>query len=182
MYSCTYPNCPPIPPLLIPKMNYGIPYILEDKTGSIIASQFDDIHDRMRLYIRPIQRNELHAAYLIYDDSHPTQSVCLDFNAKNALGTITIGAGGGHVPMGQFLPRVSGYASFALPITQQLIPSPSSRNREFRASDGQTYTWSRTCKADREWTVRIISVYFGSRVDIRPVRKLEQISRRFICF
>lgn len=100
--------------------NYGLPYLLEDKTGSISGSEFRDLHDRMHLSLKPAQRDASHAAYLVYEwrnstaanPTHHESTVCLDFGPHGALGTISIGAKGRHVPMGQFLSKVSSMGRY----------------------------------------------------------------------
>lgn len=91
--------------------NYGLPYFLEDKTGSLSGSEFVDIHDRMRLCIRCTARDAQRCAFMIYNiNACPggplTPGAVLDFGPSNTLGTVSIGSGS-YIPMSRYLTKVS---------------------------------------------------------------------------
>lgn len=95
--------------------NYGIPYIFEDKTGCLSGSEFSELHDRMYLYLKSVKNSPSHSAYIVYEwlngaslnPMHHESSIGLDFGPGGALGTITVGTKGKHVPMNQFLAKTS---------------------------------------------------------------------------
>jgi len=121
--------------------NYGLPYFLEDKTGSLSGSEFVDIHDRMRLCIRCTARDAQRCAFMIYNiNACPggplTPGAVLDFGPSNTLGTVSIGSGS-YIPMSRYLTKVS--------------PLGSSLARKFVASDGQAYRWSWREGDNSEW-------------------------------
>jgi hypothetical protein len=85
---------------------YGMPYLLEDKTGKLTGSDFVDINDRFRLALRCTARGPTRTAYIIYDKAYTTDSirplVTLDFGPNNSLGSISFGSGA-QIPMSEFL-------------------------------------------------------------------------------
>lgn len=92
---------------------YGIPYFLEDRSGSLNGSEFVDLHDRMRLTLRCTAKDASRQAYMIYktssnsyQPSFPHPSVALDFESGGGLGSVTL-AGQSPIPMKKFLARVS---------------------------------------------------------------------------
>jgi hypothetical protein len=87
--------------------SYGMPFLLEDKTGKLTGSDFVDINDRLRLALRCTARGPTNTAYMIYDRTYTTDSVrrplaVLDFGSNNSLGTITFGSGA-QMLMSEFL-------------------------------------------------------------------------------
>ncbi|KAI0338266.1 hypothetical protein BDW22DRAFT_805162 [Trametopsis cervina] len=123
---------------------YGMPYHLEDTTGSITDSNFTDLHQRLSFTIRTTMRTADRSALMIYDASSSSRAgrgglmvpvACLDFGANNALGTIKIGQGD-NIEMETFLARVNR----------------NTRARKFTATDGNEYTWTYTGTEDTEWT------------------------------
>ncbi|KAG1762884.1 hypothetical protein EDD22DRAFT_822936 [Suillus occidentalis] len=117
--------------------SYGMPYLLEDKTGKLTGSQFVDINDRLRLTLRCTARGSTHSTYIIYNTTVGTDSVAtLNFGSNNSLGTIAFGSGP-QVPMGSFL---------------EPSPNGSAKSRKFIGSDGQQYRWSWRTTEDEEWT------------------------------
>ncbi|TFK53810.1 hypothetical protein OE88DRAFT_1284268 [Heliocybe sulcata] len=130
-------------------MNYGLPYFLEDKTGSLSGSEYVDIHDRMRLSIRCTVRDSQRCAFMIYNISPSVGGLlkpgaALDFGPNNALGTVAIGSGS-HIPMSRYLMKVSPLGS---PLT-----------RKFIASDGQEYRWSWVEGDNCEWICQNVKNY-----------------------
>ncbi|KAJ7627127.1 hypothetical protein FB45DRAFT_1004699 [Roridomyces roridus] len=122
---------------------YGMPYILEDKSGQLTGSEFVDIHERLHLTVRCTQRNSSHTMYMIYNTTPtvfqstiPRPLVGLDFGKDNALGTISVA--GVPTPMRKYLTKVS------------LIGS--SKHRRFVGSDGKPYQWARRAQPNQEWT------------------------------
>lgn len=89
---------------------YGMPYLLEDKTGKLTGSDFVDINDRFRLALRCTARGPTHTAYIIYDKTYTTDSVrplvALDFGPNNSLGNISFGSRA-QMPISEFLVETS---------------------------------------------------------------------------
>ncbi|KAF7316062.1 hypothetical protein MIND_00124200 [Mycena indigotica] len=132
---------------------YELPYILEDKTGTLSSgSEFIDIHERMHLTMRCTAPR----SFMLYNGpwpppssrsctGHPTRPVLphplasLQFSTTRdnaiALGTISVH----NVPM-------SMRAYLVKP------PGPATSIRRFVASDGQQYQWSRRTQPNQEWT------------------------------
>jgi len=152
----------------------GIPFMLEDKTGSLSNSNFTDLYGRMSLLLRCTSRDPDGASqYAIYNLNlmqHDTPVATLEYGAAGALGDITtIGPGGSPQtqPMAAFLVEVGGYAT-ALPSSYSLAlntcahtrscfsgKSRSPRHRKFIASDGKEYSWIWRMHTDEdlEWSV-----------------------------
>lgn len=89
---------------------YGMPYLLEDKTGNLTGSDFVDMNDRLRLQLRCTAQAPTHTAYMIHNVTHghdPSNPlIALAFGPNNSLGTITIRSGA-PVPMNQYLAKLS---------------------------------------------------------------------------
>lgn len=152
----------------------GIPFMFDDKTGSLSDSSFVDYYGRMSLLLRCTSRDTDGASqYVIYNSNvmrHDMPVATLEYGAAGALGDITtIGPGGSPQtqPMTSFLVEVGGYAT-ALPSSYALAlstcaharscfceKSRSSRHRKFIASDGKEYSWiwRMHTAEDLEWTV-----------------------------
>ncbi|KAG1869766.1 hypothetical protein C8R48DRAFT_597385 [Suillus tomentosus] len=117
--------------------SYGMPYLLEDKTGKLTGSHFVDINDRLRLTLRCTTREAAHTTYIIYNTTAGTDPVVtLNFGSNNSLGTITFGSGP-QVPMNSFL---------------EPSPNENAKSRKFIGSDGQQYRWSWRTTQSEEWT------------------------------
>lgn len=96
----------------------GIPFMLEDRSGSLSGSEFVDLYDRMSLRLRCTRRDPDGASqYGVYNDFSPRYDipvVTLEYGAAGALGTITtIGPGGSSrtQTMTAFLVEIGGYAT-----------------------------------------------------------------------
>jgi hypothetical protein len=156
----------------------GIPFMLHDNTGSLLASNFVDLYDRMILRVTCRRRDPDGAAvYEVYNmlSIHRDIPVAfLEYGAAGALGDISlIGPGGSprtH-PMATFLVEVGGYANAIRPFPSSPYPPFASykrsrrvsanhrpRHRKFIASDGHEYSWSWRTSTDEdlEWTVSIL--------------------------
>ncbi|KAF7319146.1 hypothetical protein HMN09_00251000 [Mycena chlorophos] len=134
-----------------PGTRYGLPYILEDRTGTLSSgSEFVDIHDRLHLTIRCTAPR----SFMLYNGPPPTGLACptlphplaaMQFvggrNSGLELGTISFQ--GVPLPMRMYLVKPPG-------------PAVEGRNtrlvRRFVASDGQQYQWSRKVQPNQEWT------------------------------
>jgi len=124
----------------------GIPFMLEDRSGSLSSSTFTDLYGRMSLLLRCTRRDPDGASqYAIYnlDSTQRDMPVAtLEYGAAGALGNITtIGPGGSPQtqPMAAFLVEVGGR---------------SPRHRKFIASDGKEYSWFWRMNTDEdlEWS------------------------------
>ncbi|KAI9508596.1 hypothetical protein F5148DRAFT_979547 [Russula earlei] len=120
----------------------GLPFMLEDKSGSLSGSDFVDLYDRMFLRVRCTRGPDGASRYRVYDMFawHDIPVATLEYGAAGTLGNITIigpGALSRTQPMAAFLVEVGG-----------------ARHRKFIASDGQEYSWSwRTnTHEDLEWS------------------------------
>lgn len=93
----------------------GLPFMLEDRSGSLSGSEFVDLHDRMYLSLRCRRRDPNGASqYEIYNmrsKQYNFPVATLEYGVGGALGSVTlIGAGGmsrTHT-MGTFLAEVGG--------------------------------------------------------------------------
>lgn len=100
---------------------YGMPYLLEDKTGKLTGSDFVDINDRLRLRLSCTAQAPTHTAYMIHNVTHghdPSNPlIALAFGPDNSLGTITFRSGA-PMPMNQYLATVSPLGRLAsIPLT-----------------------------------------------------------------
>ncbi|KAJ7196349.1 hypothetical protein GGX14DRAFT_537128 [Mycena pura] len=142
---------------------YGLPYMLEDTTGSLSGSEFVDIHERMHFAVRCTLRDARQTVYMIYNmGPAPLQRAVhlplagLTFGADNALGTISFA--GVPMPMRNYLfkpPQRVPSLAVSPAILLRCIASGSSSShkvRRFVASDGQTYQWARRTQPNQEWT------------------------------
>ncbi|KAK7031075.1 hypothetical protein VNI00_013675 [Paramarasmius palmivorus] len=114
---------------------YGMPFFLEDKTGKLTGSEFNDIHDRLHFTYRCTAYTPSHATYMIFSLS-TNPLIALSFGPKNALGTISFPSNV-VIPMTTYLVKVT---------------TPKGRAWKFVASDGQEYFWSWRSQANQEWT------------------------------
>ncbi|KAI6002842.1 hypothetical protein EDD15DRAFT_2385443 [Pisolithus albus] len=113
---------------------YGMPYILEDKTGELTGSDFIDINDRLRLRLRCTAQAPTHG---VYDTQLSRALVALAFGPDDSLGTIVFESRS-PMAMSEYLRRVSLLSS--------------SKSRKFLASDGEEYQWSWRSTKGHEWT------------------------------
>jgi len=121
---------------------YGMPYLLEDKTGKLTGSDFVDMNDRLRFRLRCTAQAPTHTAYMIHNANDPSNPlIALAFGPNNSLGTITVRSG---VP---------------IPMDQYLAKLGSSTTRKFIGSDGQEYRWSWRSTRGHEWTCTNRSQY-----------------------
>jgi len=127
-----------------------LPYVLEDRTGSHAASDFDDIYDRIFFRVAPSPRKtDSEGTLLIYDIGTRSSSlgsqfhvqrkpsVVLQFGANGSLGTITYDQASS-IPMNQYLRRTSLFAG--------------SLSRKFTASDGNSFKWTHRTVSGQEWS------------------------------
>ncbi|KAF8812765.1 hypothetical protein BYT27DRAFT_7159245 [Phlegmacium glaucopus] len=128
----------------------GLPLQLEDRTGHITNTDFDDMYDRMHFHV---SRLPGHTSTKIFRMGFrpsrvrnslplpPNPEVSLDFGPQEALGTITLSLMSsytGNLPMTQYLQKTSFFAS--------------SLSRKFFASDGKEYKWGFRVRPGQEWT------------------------------
>jgi hypothetical protein len=92
----------------------GLPFMLEDRSGSLSGSEFVDLHDRMYLSFRCRRRDRNGASqYEIYNmrSQYNFPVATLEYGAAGALGSVTL-IGSGGMPrthtMGTFLAEVGG--------------------------------------------------------------------------
>jgi|SRR5882762_4487820 len=91
---------------------YGQDYMLEDKTGWLTGSDYDDIHDRKRLTLKCTQHEQTHTVYMIFDRTgtsvfnYNNPLAVLEFGPNNTFGTVSFQTGV-RIPMKHYLVRVS---------------------------------------------------------------------------
>ncbi|KAF8878852.1 hypothetical protein BD779DRAFT_1612978 [Infundibulicybe gibba] len=120
---------------------YGMAYFLEDKSGKLTASEFVDIHDRLRYSLRCTANDSTRTAYMIYNTTRSASVttvplVVLDFGPNNALGNVTF-VPNEPIQMKRYLVKPSTLGS--------------SKIRKFTASNGEEYQWVWRGKGDQEW-------------------------------
>jgi len=110
----------------------GLPYMLEDRSGSLSGSEFVDLYDRMHLRVRCTRRDpdgaSQYGVYNMFSTQCDIAVATLEYGAAGALGNITIVGPGG-------MPRTHAMAAF-------LVEVGGPRHRKFIASDGKEYSWS----------------------------------------
>ncbi|KAI0279949.1 hypothetical protein BGY98DRAFT_915279 [Russula aff. rugulosa BPL654] len=122
----------------------GIPFMLHDNTGSLLASNFVDLYDRMILRVACRRRDPDGAAvYEVYNMlsiHHDIPVAFLEYGAAGALGDISLIGPGGSL-------RTQTMATF-------LVEVGGPRHRKFIASDGHEYSWSwrTSTEEDLEWS------------------------------
>jgi hypothetical protein len=93
---------------------YGQDYMLEDKTGWLTGSDYDDIHDRKRLTLKCTQHEQTHTVYMIFDRTgtsvfnYNNPLAVLEFGPNNTFGTVSFQTGV-RIPMKHYLVRVSTF-------------------------------------------------------------------------
>lgn len=113
-------------------LRYGLPVFLEDQSGRLTGSKFEDLYNRMTLTYTRISRNSPQIVYGIFytapDEytSARTPKIILEFGADNSLGTITVGRSNA-MAMDDYLPRVNIFA--------RCNPSPMYSNKYFTNPD-----------------------------------------------
>ncbi|TFK44036.1 hypothetical protein BDQ12DRAFT_640450 [Crucibulum laeve] len=144
--------------------NFGMPYFLEDKTGKLTGSEFDDMHDRMHFVYRCTARDSTRTAYMIYNTTRGTEAsftkpiAALDFGPGNSLGSICFDPQV-NIPMKKYLTKTSTLGS--------------SKDRKFVASDGQEYRWRWRYKEDQEWTCTNGRDYLIAYYNLKPAGEPE---------
>jgi len=120
---------------------YGMPYLLEDRTGQLTGSDYIDMNDRLRLCLRCTAQAPSHTAYMIHNATHqhdPSNPlIALAFGPNSSLGTITL-RNGAPIAMEDYLAKLS--------------PTSSNQTRKFLGSDGREYRWSWRTTKGHEWT------------------------------
>lgn len=146
-------------------MNRDIPYILEDRTGSHTASDFDDVYDRIFFRVAPSPRKSDEGSLMIYDigsrsssqgrQFHHSRKPCviLQFGPNRALGTISF-VKVLTLPMNQYLKKTSLFGG--------------SLSRKFRASDRQEYRWTHRTVEGQEWSCLNSDHQIIAHYDLRP--------------
>ena len=117
---------------------YGLPYVLEDKTGLYNSTEYDDIYDRMFIGItstanvdtKPTgsstvkifelgSRTSLHAYPSTYPGRDPT--VILDFGPNSHLGTILFVKRSMSMPMSSWIKKTSFFGRYIPPLECWLL-------------------------------------------------------------
>ena len=93
----------------------GMPFFLEDHSGDLENSEFNDLYSRMRFSLRKTSvEDAAQTTLMVYDLSSPSVSsrndlrvpiACLTFGAEHALGTVKI-YNASTISMEQYLSRV----------------------------------------------------------------------------
>ncbi|KAI0951712.1 hypothetical protein AcV7_007732 [Taiwanofungus camphoratus] len=138
-------------------INRSLPFFLEDRTGALADSDFDDIYDRLFLRVASAPtppggpQDKDARALAIYNTGRRSSSqkaarpaqrapaVVLEFGTGGALGKISFVGSSIAMPMGQYLRKTSMFGG--------------SLSRKFRGSDGEEYKWAYRSIQDQEWSV-----------------------------
>ncbi|KZT23224.1 hypothetical protein NEOLEDRAFT_1069911 [Neolentinus lepideus HHB14362 ss-1] len=149
----------------------GLPYILEDRNGSLTATDFDDIYDRVFLRVAQAPQRSQHALSVIYDMGRRSASsraddyrhfrynpsVVMQFGLDGSLGTVTFMNPAVSMPMGKYLRRASFLGG--------------SLSRKFMATDGQEYKWGNRIVEGQEWTCVSADNILVAHYNLKPPRK-----------
>ncbi|KDQ52036.1 hypothetical protein JAAARDRAFT_40639 [Jaapia argillacea MUCL 33604] len=153
----------------------GLAYMLEDRTGLLTRTDFDDIYERLFLRIAQSPQQSADASFsMIYDMGrrssasgsderrhyHYQPSVVLQFGHDASLGTIHFAHASGSlsIPMSRYL-RKSSFLGRSL-------------SRKFKASDGQDYKWDYRVVQSQEWTCLSPDNHIIAHYDLKPADKL----------
>ncbi|EAU90825.2 hypothetical protein CC1G_09302 [Coprinopsis cinerea okayama7 len=129
-------------PMVLQQTRYYQPYFLEDRSGRLSGSEFNDIHERLKFSYRCSRRSSTLCQYTIFETTSPREDACttpvsvLEYGPNNTLGLVYYGMK--PQSMARYLVKVD--------------PEGSSRHRKFVAQDGRTYIWSYRTHEDHEWT------------------------------
>lgn len=158
IHSSNPPSTPirVFPRLKQPKMTtMGIPYLLEDRTGDVLNTEFDELYDRMFFGVSSSPSSSAPSTartvklFELGSRSAPSPRgnfnfgrdpvIVLDF-APNALGTVLFVRQGISMPMASWM-KTKGPA------------------RCFACSDGESYSWTHQANDEAEWAVSNCSFY-----------------------
>lgn len=149
-----------------------MPYTLEDRTGAVHESDFDDIYDRVFLRVAPYPHSSpmSSSTLAIYtmgrrsarrkDTRHLERrpSIVLEFGQPRfGLGTIRFMQPSSivSIPMNNYLKRTGFFGGSTL-------------SRKFKASDGRDYRWQHKTTDDHEWTCLSEEGHIVAHYDLRP--------------
>jgi len=145
-----------------------LPFMLEDRTGQITDTDFDDMYHRIFLRVGHLKQYKDGSATMIYSmdqrssrhrDTLPfcrSPSVIIQFGSDNSLGNITFTQPvvTTPVPMTRYLRKLSIFG-----------PSLS---RKFIASDGREYRWSYRTVPGQEWSCITPENFLAAHYDLKP--------------
>lgn len=138
---------------------YGMPYLLEDKTGKLTGSDFVDMNDRLHLRLRCTAQAPTHTAYMIHNAMHahdPSNPlIALTFGPHNSLGTITMRSGA-PMAMSQYLVKLSPLGRLA---SIGFVCGPTA-NIRCTQQHGEEIPWIGRARIPME-----LAIYQRSRVD-----------------
>ncbi|KZS90863.1 hypothetical protein SISNIDRAFT_518207 [Sistotremastrum niveocremeum HHB9708] len=133
----------------------GVPYTLEDTTGHLTTSDYNDTYDRMFLRVVPAMIAPNRPVLLIYDRGHRSRSPLtvptgieaswssmIDLGTKKDLSEAYVvlgGPGGTVIPLKNYLKKVSKFGG-------------SSLYRKFQALDSNEYRWQKCILPGQTWT------------------------------
>ncbi|KAH8115628.1 hypothetical protein DFH11DRAFT_1543106 [Phellopilus nigrolimitatus] len=149
---------------------FGVPYILEDRTGDLGNTEFDELYDRMFFGVSCTLdtpgRTRGAATLKIYELGSRSSTrgfstahfgrdpaVIIDFGPGAALGTILFVEQSMSMPMGHWI-RKAG-------------PNTKSVERKFKCSDDQEYRWTHAANAEAEWVCTTSSGYLAAQYKLR---------------
>src|ERR1700736_5393932 len=98
---------------------YGQDYMLEDKAGQLTGSDYEDIHDRIRLTLKCTQRAQTHTVYMIFDRTgthvfdYNNPLAVLEFGPNDTLGTVSFRTGV-RMPMKQYLVKAATFGRYVV--------------------------------------------------------------------
>ncbi|KAG6825235.1 hypothetical protein H0H92_004325 [Tricholoma furcatifolium] len=141
------------------------PYILEDRSGSLTLTDFDDLYDRVFFRIAKQPNGSTTNIYIMHIRGSPHRdslpftsrpSVSLEFGASQRLGTITFYRSPQPVAiqMQTYLKKTGIFGSSLI--------------RKFTAFDGTQYQWSHRAVEGQEWTCTTSDDHLVAHFDVRP--------------
>lgn len=145
-----------------------LPYALEDTSGRLTLTDFDDIYDRIFLRVAQSPQPTGRTTLMIYNmhrrssrrrDSLPFRvepSVVLRFGANNALGDITFLQSPARfsVPMNRYLQKTATFGS--------------SLSRKFSTSDNNQFRWVHRSVQGQEWSCLTSEGCLVAHYDLKP--------------
>ncbi|TRM57737.1 hypothetical protein BD626DRAFT_513899 [Schizophyllum amplum] len=144
-------------------MTNSLPYTFEDRTGSIVDTDFDEMYDRAYFKVGP-SADAPGTSTSVYEMRHRAsrhrdisplrheRRIRLDFAKDRSLGNI-VWWDRTSIPMARFLKKVSVFGT--------------SLQRKFTASDGREYAWTHRSVAEHEWTCATAENYLVAHYSLK---------------
>ncbi|KAF8148823.1 hypothetical protein B0H34DRAFT_668233 [Crassisporium funariophilum] len=141
-----------------------LPLTLEDRTGQITNSDFDDMYDRLFFHVSRLPGRmttkiyEMNIRASRYRSTQPLRTdaiIQLDFLADESLGSVSFfKPPSGSMPMSQYLKKTAFFGS--------------SLSRKFLGSDGKEYKWGYRTVPGQEWSCTTMDNFLVAHYDLKP--------------